>query len=168
MRIIAGQWRGRQIAAPSTMDVRPTADRVREAWFSILHQRLPDARVVDLFSGSGALGLEALSRGAAFVDFVENDARTFTFLQKNIATLGAADRCAMHRADAMTFRIPDPCDLCFADPPYRMGFAKTLAERWIALPFSTIFAVEHESPESMPAGGDTRKYGGTAITLYGT
>ena len=168
MRIIAGQWRGRQIAAPPTMEVRPTADRVREAWFSILHQRIPDARVVDLFSGSGALGLEALSRGAAFVDFVEKDARTFTFLQKNIETLGAADRCAIHRADALAFSIPDPCDLCFADPPYRMGFAKTLAERWIALPFSTIFAVEHETQESMPAGGDSRKYGGTAITFYGT
>jgi 16S rRNA (guanine966-N2)-methyltransferase len=142
--------------------------RPHRRWTCGRRQRIPDARVVDLFSGSGALGLEALSRGAAFVDFVENDARTFTFLQKNIATLGAADRCAIHRADAMTFSIPDPCDLCFADPPYRMGFAKTLADRWIALPFSTIFAVEHESPESMPAGGDTRKYGGTAITLYGT
>ncbi len=168
MRIIAGQWRGRQIAAPPTMDVRPTADRVREAWFSILHQRIPDARVIDLFSGSGALGLEALSRGAAFVDFVEKDARSFKFLQQNIEMLGAADRCAVHRADAMTFAIPGPSDLCFADPPYRLGFARTLAERWLALPFSTIFAVEHEAMESMPEGGDTRRYGGTAITFYGT
>ena len=73
MRIIAGEWRGRRIAAPKGDAVRPTLDRVREAWMSMVYTSLPGARVLDLFAGSGALGLEALSRGAASVDFLEND-----------------------------------------------------------------------------------------------
>ena len=84
MRIIAGEWRGRRIAAPKGDSVRPTLDRVREAWMSMVHTSLPEARVLDLFAGSGALGLEALSRGAASVDFVENDPRTFRVLKENL------------------------------------------------------------------------------------
>ena len=172
MRIVAGEWRGRRIAAPKTGLVRPTADRVREAWMSIVQGAIPGARALDLFAGSGALGLEALSRGAAFVDFVEEDARTIRALQANIAALGAADRCAVHRGDALPFarRLHDraPYDLCFADPPYRLGLAARVAECWIAAPFAAILGVEHEARETLPAGGDTRRYGDTAITFYRT
>lgn len=172
MRIVAGEWRGRRIAAPRTALVRPTADRVREAWMSIVQGAIPGARALDLCAGSGALGLEALSRGAAFVDFVEEDARTIRVLQENLAALGAGDRCAVHRGDAVQFarRLHDraPYDLCFADPPYRSGLAVGLAACWIAAPFASILGVEHEARETLPAGGDTRRYGDTAITFYRT
>jgi 16S rRNA (guanine966-N2)-methyltransferase len=178
VRIIAGEWRGRQIAAPKGDSVRPTLDRVREAWMSMVHTSLPEARVLDLFAGSGALGLEALSRGAAHVDFVENDPRTFRVLQENVRGLNAEGRCTLHRADAMSF-LENPLglslmadrglfDVAFADPPYRKGIAVELAERWLKKPFATIFGVEHEAGEALPAGGDTRKYGDTAVTIYRT
>jgi 16S rRNA (guanine966-N2)-methyltransferase len=187
MRIIAGEWRGRQISAPKGDAVRPTLDRVREAWMSMVHTSLPEARVLDLFAGSGALGIEALSRGAAFVDFLENDSRAFRVLQENVESLGAGGRCAVHREDALAFlttmekrgsKLEDdgagaghramPYGVAFADPPYRKGIAVELAERWLKRPFATIFGVEHESYESLPAGGDTRRYGDTSVTIYRT
>ncbi|HEX3865538.1 MAG TPA: RsmD family RNA methyltransferase, partial [Gemmatimonadaceae bacterium] len=83
MRIVAGRWRGRRISAPHGVDVRPTADRVREAWLSIVHPWLAGARVLDLFAGSGALGLEALSRGAGVVDFVEIAPKSLAAIRAN-------------------------------------------------------------------------------------
>ena len=174
MRIIAGEWRGRRIAAPKGDAVRPTLDRVREAWMSMVHTDLPGARVLDLFSGSGALGLEALSRGAASVDFLENDPTAFRVLRENIALLGAADRCAVHRENALKFvaKVAElsgdgtTYDVAFADPPYRKQIAVELANRWLKQPFAAIFGVEHESSESMPAGGDTRRYGDTSVTIF--
>jgi 16S rRNA (guanine966-N2)-methyltransferase len=174
MRIIAGEWRGRRIAAPKGDAVRPTLDRVREAWMSMVHTDLPGARVLDLFSGSGALGLEALSRGAVSVDFLENDPAAFRVLRENVALLGAADRCVVHRENALKFvqKLPDvpgaapAYDVAFADPPYRKQIAVELANRWLKRPFATIFGVEHESSESMPAGGDTRRYGDTSVTIF--
>jgi 16S rRNA (guanine966-N2)-methyltransferase len=179
VRIIAGEWRGRRIAAPKGDAVRPTLDRVREAWMSMVHTSLPEARVLDLFAGSGALGLEALSRGAARVDFLENDPRAFRVLRENIELLGAGDRCTVHREDALAFllkvseseagaRADRAYDVAFADPPYRKNLAIELAARWLKRPFATIFGVEHESSESMPAAGDTRRYGDTSVTIYRT
>src|SRR5215208_1251328 len=100
MRIVAGRWRGRRLEAPAGSAVRPTSDRVREAWMSIVNASLPDARVLDLFAGTGALGLEALSRGAAHVDFVESAATSLRILRQNVDALGAADAVTLHRADA--------------------------------------------------------------------
>ncbi len=180
MRIIAGEWRGRRISAPKGDAVRPTLDRVREAWMSMVHTSLPEARVLDLFAGSGALGLEALSRGAARVDFLENDPRAFRVLRENIELLGAGDRCTVHREDALAYlllkvsegdaagQVVPAYDVAFADPPYRKNIAVDLAERWLKRPFATIFGVEHESSESLPAGGDTRRYGDTSVTIYRT
>ena len=187
MRIIAGEWKGRRIAAPKGMAVRPTPERVREAWMSILQNDLPGARVLDLFAGTGALGLEALSRGAKHADFVEHDVRSIRTLRANIHALGADDRCTVHRADALEFAslltsphsppsslrtvtsaLRTPPSVCFADPPYRTGQAVNLAEVWLAAPFSTIFGVEHDARETLPEGGDRRRYGDTAITIYRT
>ena len=139
---------------------------------SIVHGRLPDARVLDLCAGSGALGLEALSRGARFVDFVEDDPRTVRVLESNVALLGAVERCRIHKGDAVQFAQAasvEPYELAFADPPYRQGLAVTLAKLWLAEPFAAIFGVEHEARLAMPDGGsssDTRRYGTTAITFY--
>ncbi|MFI5311443.1 MAG: 16S rRNA (guanine(966)-N(2))-methyltransferase RsmD, partial [Gemmatimonadales bacterium] len=144
MRIVAGEWKGRRIEAPKGSAVRPTPERVREAWMSILQNELAGARVLDLFSGTGALGLEALSRGAEHVDFVDDDPRSVRALEQNIASLHAGDRCTIHRTDALRFaaqpRAPIP-SICFADPPYRQGLAGRLATLWLAEPFSTIFGV---------------------------
>jgi 16S rRNA (guanine966-N2)-methyltransferase len=176
VRIIAGEWRGRRIAAPKGDAVRPTLDRVREAWMSMVHTDLPGARVLDLFAGSGALGLEALSRGAESADFLENDPSAFRVLRENIALLGAAERCVVHRENALKFVLTaseqsaeaPAYDVAFADPPYRKQIAVELAGRWLKRPFAAIFGVEHESSEAMPAGGDTRRYGDSSVTIYRT
>ena len=168
MRIIAGKWKGRRLQAPAGSKVRPTADRVREAWMSILQGDLPAARVLDLFAGSGALGLEALSRGAQSADFVEMHAASLATLRKNIELL-QADDVTVHRVDALKFIRQldgESYDIAFADPPYRMGLAADVATRWLASPFSRVLSVEHESREAMPPGGDTRRYGDSAITFY--
>lgn len=169
MRIVAGAWRGRQIKAPAGDLVRPTGDRVREAWMSIVHSSLPDARVLDLFAGSGALGLEALSRGARETHFVENAARSLQVIEANIATLGAAGRAVVHRADALKFldRFDgERFDVAFADPPYDKGLATAVAERWLATPFANLIGIEHRRDEQLPGEPETRRYGGTCISFY--
>ncbi|HEY8794723.1 MAG TPA: 16S rRNA (guanine(966)-N(2))-methyltransferase RsmD [Gemmatimonadaceae bacterium] len=169
MRIVAGRWRGRTIDAPRGTTVRPTADRVREAWMSIVQNDLPDATVLDLFSGSGALGLEALSRGATHATFVESAAPSLLSLRANIARLGAGDATAVEREDALRFLAAlgeHAYDVTFADPPYRKGLAAQVADRWRERPFSRILGLEHEAEEVMPGDADTRRYGDTALTFY--
>jgi len=137
---------------------------------SIVQPWLPGARVVDLFAGSGALGLEALSRGAVSCDFVESSPRSLSALQANIAKLGAAARSRTHREDALKYafvRYEGEYDVAFADPPYDQGLAAKLAERWLEVPFAGILGVEHAAREALPPSGDRRKYGSTAITFYG-
>lgn len=169
MRIVGGRWRSRQLRAPAGEQVRPTADRVREAWMSILGTELVGARVLDLFAGSGALGLEALSRGAATTDFVEIAPRSLGALGENIEALGADDGAVVHRQDALRFigtLAAGAYDVAFADPPYGLGLAQQVAERWLATPFAATLGIEHRHGEAMPPGGETRRYGNTAITFY--
>lgn len=170
MRIVAGRWRGRRIEAPPGERVRPTGDRVREAWLSIVGPWLPEARVLDLFAGSGALGLEALSRGAIVVDFVESAPRSIATIRANAAALGAGAAAVIHRADALRFidRLEARAyDVAFADPPYDLGLATAVAERWLAVPFADVIGIEHRSNEVLPGSGERRRYGGTAVTFYG-
>jgi 16S rRNA (guanine966-N2)-methyltransferase len=136
---------------------------------SILQLDLPGARVLDLYAGSGALGLEALSRGATSADFVEKDPQSFRALQENIEALGAGSLATVHRKPALPFAEglgTFDYDVAFADPPYALGEAVSLAERWTQSPFSRILSVEHSVKDAMPEGGVTRKYGTTAITFY--
>jgi 16S rRNA (guanine966-N2)-methyltransferase len=136
---------------------------------SILQLDLPQARVLDLYAGSGALGLEALSRGASSADFVEKNPKSLRALEENIAALGAGDLAKIHRRSALAFAeglAAVSYDVVFADPPYSSGDAARLVERWMATPFSRVLSVEHEAKVEMPATGDTRKYGSTAITFY--
>ena len=170
MRIVAGQWRGRRIRPPDDARVRPTADRVREAWMSIVNPYLVGARVLDLFAGSGALGLEALSRGAASADVVEVSAAGVRAIRENADVLGAGDALTIHRGDAIRFIEKldvNAFDVAFADPPYGHGLAAAVADRWRAVPFAAILGVEHESKEKL-RDGDTRRYGSTAITFFRT
>jgi len=169
VRIVAGEWRGRVIRAPDDGRVRPTADRVREAWMSIVQLEIPGARVLDLFAGSGALGLEALSRGADHATFVESAPKSLAALAKNIAALGAGARATVHRGDALRFiekAAPESYDMAFADPPYGLGLAARVAERWLTEPFAPVLGVEHAVRDAMPPGGDMRRYGDSAITFY--
>ena len=136
---------------------------------SILQLDLPGARVLDLYAGSGALGLEALSRGAIAADFVEKDPGSIRALEENIDVLGAGDLATIHREAALPFAEglgSLDYDVVFADPPYAGGDAAKLSERWIKRPFSRVLSIEHSAADAMPEGGVTRKYGSTAITFY--
>ncbi len=138
---------------------------------SILQVDLPHARVLDLFAGSGALGLEAISRGASSADFVEKNVKSIRFLLANIDALGAGDVTTVKRSDAMTFAgaLADRSyDVAFADPPYDGDFAVRLAALWLARPFASILSIEHRAGEKMPGAIDTRRYGTSAITFYRT
>jgi 16S rRNA (guanine966-N2)-methyltransferase len=124
MRIIAGEWRGRKLVGPDGIATRPTGDRVRETLFSMLTSRLgsfEELRVADLYAGSGALGLEALSRGAAFACFVEQDPRAIAAIRANVEALGAAERSRVLARSAESLPPEQPFDMLFADPPYAPG-----------------------------------------------
>jgi len=138
MRIIAGEWRGRPLKAPAGAATRPTADRVRETLFSMLASRLgtfEGLRVADLFAGSGALGFEALSRGAAHVTFVEQDRAALDAIRANAAALKADDRAQILARSALRLPASEPFDLIFADPPYEEGSGSQAAQAasgWLA------------------------------------
>lgn len=124
MRIIAGEWRGRRLVAPEGLATRPTGDRVRETAFSMLASRLGSfdgLRVADLYAGSGALGLEALSRGAALTFFVEQDQKAVAAIRRNVDMLGAGPRANILARSAKALPAQQPFDLIFADPPYAPG-----------------------------------------------
>jgi 16S rRNA (guanine(966)-N(2))-methyltransferase RsmD len=171
VRIIAGAYKGRRISAPK--GARPTADRVREALFSILGGRVGGARVLDLFAGSGALGIEALSRGAAHATFVDDDAGAVRVLQTN---LPEPERATVTRRDAAAFlrTAADQYDLVFLDPPYRdaprLGadlselVAAALAPDGLAISES-----DRRRPLDLPdlTLEDERRYGDTLIRLHG-
>jgi 16S rRNA (guanine966-N2)-methyltransferase len=166
VRIVAGKWRSRRIESPADRRARPTTDFVREAWMAILGARLPDAKVLDLFAGAGAMGLEALSRGAASCDFVELFQANLDALGRNVAQLGA-EGCRLHRADAIRFAArlePLTFDIAFADPPYTTGHAARIASLFRERPFAHILGVEHAQYEDV-GPGDHRQYGTTVVTF---
>lgn len=169
MRIIGGEWKGRRLEPVRSWGVRPTADRVREAWMSILQARLPGASVLDLFAGSGAVGLEAMSRGAAHVVFVERNQRAARALKRNVQRLRASGSCTVVVADALTYAqglSPLACDLALADPPYGRGLAGRLLSAYLHLPFARELWVEHRRGESLPRATEAvqRRYGDTVLT----
>lgn len=183
LKIVGGKHRGRSIATPEGMTTRPTSNRARESLFNILtHARwrddgispLVDARVLDAFAGSGALGIEALSRGAAHATFLDNDAAAIRLIGENLRKMGEAANAKVVRADATR---PPPsregCDLVFLDPPYRSGLAapalSALAEAgWLAP--HAIATVELGSTEDLgPLPDfepiDERRYGAAKIVI---
>jgi 16S rRNA (guanine966-N2)-methyltransferase len=172
VRIVAGEWRGRKLAAPAGDATRPTADRTRETLFSMLASRLGSFEgllVADLFAGSGALGLEALSRGAARAIFVEQDAAALNALRTNIASLGAQLCCDVRAGSVMALGPASrPVDLLLLDPPYGTGAGAVALDRlkrlgWIA-PGAWI-AVETSRAEQLDVNGfepDTARDAGKA------
>ncbi|PLK24883.1 16S rRNA (guanine(966)-N(2))-methyltransferase RsmD [Porphyrobacter sp. TH134] len=164
MRIIAGEWRGRRLAAPKGEGTRPTADRARETLFAMLTSRLGDfegLQVADLFAGSGALGLEALSRGAAHCLFVEQDRAAVDVIRANVATLGAQARSRVEVGSVMQLRAaPRPLDLILADPPYLSGAGEVALDRLLRLGWigpETWIAVETSFKEDVAIKGLERE-----------
>jgi 16S rRNA (guanine966-N2)-methyltransferase len=136
---------------------------------SIVNPWLAGARVLDLFAGSGALGLEALSRGAEVADLVELAPKNLALIRANADLLGAGESAVIHRGDAIRFAeklTPHAYDVAFADPPYDLGLAVKLAEQWLDVHFADILGIEHRASERLPGDGDRRKYGNTVITFY--
>ncbi len=176
MRVIAGTYGGRTLKAPPGAATRPTSDRVREALFSILADRISDARVLDLFAGSGALGLEALSRGAESVTFVDDAATAIRAVKANLAALDAA--ATVRQTDALRFLAAASgkgaqYDLVFLDPPYRLAerLARPLSEALPAVLAPGAVAVA-ESDRRAPLAldlplHDERRYGDTLIRIHG-
>ena len=176
MRVIAGTYRGRTLKAPPGESTRPTSDRVREALFSILNGRIREARVLDLFAGSGALGLEALSRGAALATFVDTDPKAIAAVKANLDALKTV--AEVRRNDALRFLSAAPArgaqyDLVFIDPPYRLAerLAPSLSEALPAVLAPGAVAVA-ESDRRAPLAldlplQDERRYGDTLIRIYG-
>lgn len=156
MRIIAGEWRGRKLVAPKGDLTRPTADRTRETLFSMLNSRLGSFEglsVVDLFAGSGALGLEALSRGAEFCLFVEQDRHALDAIKANIAALDARARTSVTAGSVMTLGPAKvPHDLILLDPPYASGAGEVALDRLLRLGWigeATWIAIETGADESV-------------------
>ncbi len=176
MRIIGGEAKGRRLKAPQGAGTRPTADRVRETIFNILGQRLSGERVLDLYAGSGALGLEALSRGAATAVLVERDREAAKICTENAATLGYGGRAEVVRAEvpAALGRIAGPFDLVFVDPPYALGPGEALqllAARGLVAPGGLVVAEHGKREETAAAYGDLvrmdlRRFGDTAVSFF--
>ena len=168
MRIIGGQWGGRRLKPLKGKDVRPTTDRVREAWMSAMGGRFDGLTIVDLFSGSGALGLEALSRGAAQVVFVEESRAAREVIAANVALLGAGELCTIVPTDVFKYltKAPGPFDLAVADPPYGTDDATRLVAAYLNAPFARELWLEHPSRETLnvPDTSRMRRYGDTALT----
>lgn len=173
-RIIAGAWGGRRLATPPGDGTRPTSDRVREALFSSLVSMVGDfggLRVLDLYAGSGALGLEALSRGAAHADLVESDPRVVRVLHRNVADLGAPARVHRSRVEVFVERAGGPWDLVFLDPPYAVPTAEVssvVAALRDAVDEEAVVVVERagRDPFTWPSGFDAlrdKAYGETRL-----
>jgi len=164
MRIIAGTLKGRRLETPDWPGLRPTSDRLRETLFNVLAPRIEGARFLDAYAGTGAVGIEALSRGAAHVTFVEQDRRAAELVEQNLARCGVNDRYAIIRARfaGAASRLPEPFDILFLDPPY--GTAELIDALDAAAPLVTgnaVLVVEHakrdRAPEAVAALVRTRE-----------
>ncbi len=172
MRIVAGKHRGRTLAAFRGQDIRPTADRVKESVFQILSSRLVGARVLDLFCGSGALGLESLSRGAREAAFNDSSRESLAVCKKNLAALGERGDVTNLDYRMCIRRTASPFDIIFADPPYRLDVcaeALGLIAQCGALAEGGVVVWESEREEMPPAGWETadrRSYGRTKVFFF--
>jgi 16S rRNA (guanine966-N2)-methyltransferase len=169
VRIVGGKFAGRDLMSPPDSRVRPTAERVRAALLDLLGADLEDARVLDLFAGTGALGLEALSRGARTADFVEFRPSSLHALKANVAALRLRDRTRIFKRDALPFAgalAADSYDIAFVDPPYGSRMLDRVIDTWRERRFSRVLAAEHARTHELPKGTQRLVYDDTAITIY--
>lgn len=174
MRVVSGSARGCKLSPAPGMNTRPTTDRVKENVFNLIQNQIADAQVLDLFAGTGQLGVEALSRGAAACDFVERDAAAFQTVRKNVQAARVEDRAILHQTEAGRFvaqAAKRRYDLIFLDPPYGgeiLGNALALIERFDILNTNGIIICESAVEDGFAHGFDTvrtRRYGATLITV---
>ena len=169
MRIVGGKFGGRSLTSPKDFRVRPTAEAVRVQIMKLLAEDLAGARVADLFAGTGALGLEALSRGAKYVDFVEFRPSSLHALKANIAALRVSTKCRVYKKDALPFAdmlTPDRYDIAFVDPPYESRMLDRLIERWQRAPWSRVLVAEHLKTHVLPKGARIHVLEDTSISVY--
>ena len=169
MRIVGGKWAGRDLTSPNDFRVRPTAEHVRAALLDLLRADLPNARVLDLFAGTGALGLEAISRGARSADFVEFRPSSLHALKANVAALRVREKARIHVVDALPFAgalAEDAYDVAFVDPPYGSRQLDRVIESWQARRFARVLAAEHARDHELPPGALHRAFDDTQITIY--
>jgi 16S rRNA (guanine966-N2)-methyltransferase len=167
MRIVGGRWADRQLVSPGGR-VRPTAEALRDDMMKLLGDELKGARVVDLFAGTGALGLEALSRGARYCDFVENGPSALHSLKANVAALRLKEKTRIYDRDAIPFveRLPgDRYDIAFVDPPYGSRKLDRVVAWWKEVPFARLLMIEHAADHEGLPRGTTRRHGDSSITL---
>lgn len=168
MRIVGGRWAGTDLVSPAGR-VRPTGEELRVRWIELLAADLEGARLLELYAGTGAVALEALSRGAASADFVENNPAALHSLKANVARLRVTDRTRIFKRDALRWvhRLePGAYDIVLADPPYGSRQSDRLVEHWLTDPYSTTFTIEHDAEHELPAGGRGYRYGDSQITVY--
>jgi 16S rRNA (guanine966-N2)-methyltransferase len=166
---VGGRFAGRDLTSPGDFRVRPTAEHVRAALLDLLDADVREASVLDLFAGTGALGLEALSRGAATAHFVETRPSSLHSLRANIAALRVRDRVRVYKRDALPFAAAldaDRYDVAFADPPYESRMLDRLIETWQRGGFSRILAVEHARSHELPRGWTHQAFDDSAITIF--
>lgn len=169
MRIVAGKYAGRTLASPQDQRVRPTAEHVRTGLLGLLAADLVDARVLDLFAGTGALGLEAISRGAKWADFVEFRPDSLHALRANVALLRLREKTRIFKRDALPFAAALPADaydIAFADPPYGSRMLDRIIESWQKTRFARVLAVEHAASHVLPPGATRRAFDDTLVTIY--
>jgi 16S rRNA (guanine966-N2)-methyltransferase len=169
VRIVGGKFAGRTLTSPQDFRVRPTAELVRAGMLDMLAGDLKDVRVLDLFAGTGALGLEAISRGAKSADFVEFRPDSLHALRANIATLRLLRSTRIFKRDAIPFAAgltEASYDIVFADPPYGSRQLDLIVESWQANRFSRILAVEHSRTHELPKGAARRTFDETVVTIY--
>ena len=174
VRIIAGEFGGRFIQAPSGQTTHPMGERVRSAMFNSLGGEVQDARVLDVFAGSGAVGFEALSRGAASVTFVERDRNAIRVIEENIASLGVSEKCIVIKTTVSNWletMAPDEFDLIFADPPYhRPQFSTIRRVMGLLKPGGSMLLSHPGSSEVLTQNGivvvDNRSYGNAHLTRF--
>lgn len=170
MRIVGGKFAGRDLESPNDFRVRPTAELVRAAMLDRLADMLEGARVLDLFAGTGALGLEALSRGAASADFVETRGSSLHALKANIVALRMREKTRVFKKDALPFAASleeASYDIAFVDPPYESRMLDRVIESWLATRFSRVLVAEHATTHKLPPGASRKPFGETTVSFYG-
>ncbi len=180
MRVIGGQSKGKRLMSPRGLKIRPTAGKVKEALFSILADRINGARVLDLFAGLGSVGIEALSRGAARVDFVEQDPESLRFLKENLDRCGLSPKGIVHPKNIYSFlkrlkKQPELFDIIFVDPPYHTEILRKLLpllSRGDIITPAGVMVIEHFHKLSLPDSigafvrSRTQRYGDTLLSFY--
>jgi 16S rRNA (guanine966-N2)-methyltransferase len=170
MRIVGGKFAGTDLVSPNDFRVHPTAEPVRAAMLDRLRDFLHGARVLDLFAGTGALGLEALSRGAATADFVETRPASLHALKANVVRLRMRERTRVFKKDALPFAAgldPNSYDIAFVDPPYESRMLDRVIETWQRTSFAPILVAEHAAAHVLPPAAERKQYGDTSVSFYG-